>query len=75
MSITNSTKEFKENNKELEATLSKRLDQNILIESQSNFIENDNKYVDIKNKLIESNFDKKLLSYAIELENFKRLGN
>lgn len=33
MSITNSTKEFKENNKELEATLSKRLDQNILIES------------------------------------------
>lgn len=80
MSITNAFKEFKENNKDLEATLSKRLDQNILIESTSKFnngnqTHKSDKSSSISHNLIECNFDKKLLAFIIELENFKKLSN
>lgn len=86
VSIANNSKDFKENAKDLETTLSKRLDQNILIEGtkhvsklalttgKTNAKSSDSKEITHK-KYIECNFDKTLLTFIIEVDNFKKLSN
>ena len=73
--ITNTVKDFKESSKELEITLIKRLDQNIIVEEEIKTKPKENeKMLPSKKNYIESNFDKLILSFGIELTGFKRAG-
>jgi dynein heavy chain len=84
VNMANASKDFREANKDLEATLSKRLDQNILVENsnkpstvaaivcKNNSKGNEGRSLKSR-RYIESNFDRSLLSFMVELDTFKRL--
>ena len=84
VNVANASKDFREAHKDLEATLTKRLDQNILVENsarpnsvavvvgRSNAKGSDPRALKCR-RYIESNFDRSLLSFMAELEGFKRL--